>query len=270
MRIPPRRSAGPRASDAARLAALRDALGDAAGAPRAAAAEPPEVASPTGATKRRVPDSLVNFLLTGILASLFAWWLNARSHDQDLELATQTAAVAAVSDVSDLVNERRERAALVVSAIRRGAPESEVTARKLAYDEAYVRWNAKVPGDLLRIRAGLNLPYRSDYERYVDGLTNANVLLLGRPVAGRPGLLAIMDSCLTGAFDAYRADGFTATPRSAGIITACRFPVLYTQVVDCFSKISESIYAVINRVDRKGGADVSDQDIVQACVPQER
>jgi hypothetical protein len=130
------------------------------------------------ASRNPLVVTLVGFLCTGILGAFLTWWLNSRSHVQDIETSIRDNAIAAVSDISDLVNERRERGMLVVSAIRRGAPETEVVARKTAYDEAYIRWNAKVPGDLLRIRAGFQWS-RSRYEKYIDGLTNTNILLHG-------------------------------------------------------------------------------------------
>ena len=113
--------------------------------------------------------------MSGILGGYLTWWLNYRDHLQDLETSIRNSAITAVSDISELANERRTRGKLVVSAILRGAPETEVVARKTAYDEAYIRWDAKVPGDLLRIRSGLHWS-RSRYEKYIDGLANANIL----------------------------------------------------------------------------------------------
>lgn len=160
--------------------------------------------------------TLFGFFCTGILGTYLTWWLAYRSHLDDTEASIRNSAVAAVSDISDLVNERRTRGELVISAVRRGAPESEVVARKVAYDEAYVRWNTKVPGDLLRVRAMFHWS-RSRFERYIDGLTNANVLLHGidagvllhrQQLAPNHGLFSIMDACITRAFDSYRVNSF--------------------------------------------------------------
>jgi hypothetical protein len=108
--------------------------------------------------------AVIGFIFTGVLGAYLTYRFNDQTQQHETERSTRNSALAAVSDLSDLVNERRERANLVVSSIRRGAPEIEANARKVAYDEAYIRWNAKVPGDLLRIRAGLGFLYKSSYE----------------------------------------------------------------------------------------------------------
>jgi hypothetical protein len=219
--------------------------------------------------------ALIGFALTGILGGYLTYWFNYQNQTHEFESSTRNNAIAAVSDMSDLVNERRERAALVISAIRRTAPESEINARKLAYDEAYIRWNAKMPGDLLRIRAGLGLLYRSSYERYIDGLTNFNILLYGtdaskllhgQQIQPNPGLLSIMDTCLTQASDAYRLDSFKISPATLAIISNCKFYKAYSQTISCFSMISESLYSA---VESKGNPviPISDEQVVEACSP---
>ncbi len=220
--------------------------------------------------------TLFGFICTGILGASLTWWLNARSHMQDVETSIRESAIGAVSDISELVNERRERGVLVISSIRRGAPEAEIVARKTAYDEAYIRWNAKVPGDLLRIRAGLRWT-RSRYEKYIDGLTNANILLHatdensllhGQQFSPNPGLFGIMDGCLTRAFDAYRAASFTPSPQATKEWTDCKFMQVYRQSIDCFSMIAEAMYIVVN-AEGASTTPVSDQQVVDACKPPE-
>jgi hypothetical protein len=165
---------------------------------------------------------------------------------------------------------------LVVSAIRRGAPETEVVARKTAYDEAYIRWNAKVPGDLLRIRAGFQWS-RSRYEKYIDGLTNTNILLHGsdastllhgQQLPASPGLFSIMDACLTRAFDAYRAASFHPSGQISEILSVCKFSEIYWQSVDCFSMIAEALYIAVNKIGVPS-VPISDQQVVEACKPPE-
>jgi hypothetical protein len=228
------------------------------------------------ASRHPLVVTLVGFLCTGILGGYLTWWLNSSSHLQDMETSTRNSAIAAVSDISELVNERRARGELVVSAIRRGAPETEVVARKAAYDEAYIRWNTKVAGDVLRIRAALHWSH-SRYEKYIDGLTNANILLHGidadvirqgqRPAAS-PGLFSIMDACLTRAFDAYRANSFTPSGQISEILTFCKFPEVYKQSIDCFSMIAEILYIAVNKMGAPS-IPVSDQQVVDACKPPE-
>jgi hypothetical protein len=220
--------------------------------------------------------ALVGFALTGILGGYLTYWFNYQTQQHEIETSTRNNALAAVSDLSDVVNERRERAVLVISSIRRGAPETEIDARKLAYDEAYIRWNAKVPGDLLRIRAGLGLSYRSSYERYIDGLTNFNILLYGtdankllhgQQIPANPGLLSIMDACLTIAFDAYRLNSFKTSPAVLSMISDCKFYKTYSQMISCFSFISESLYSAVDKVKGISAIPLSDEQVVEACRP---
>ena len=220
--------------------------------------------------------ALVGFALTGILGGYLTYWFNNQNKEHEIEASTRNNALTAVSDLSDLVNERRERAVLVVSSIRRGAPEVEINARKLAYDEAYVRWNAKVPGDLLRIRAGLGLSYRSSYERYIDGLTNFNIMLYGTDatkllhgqlIASNPGLLSIMDACLTQAFDAYRLNSFNISPVILNIVADCKFYKVYSQAISCFSTISESLYSAVDSIKGISAIPISVEQVIDACRP---
>src|SRR4051794_22920165 len=122
--------------------------------------------------------TIVGFICTGILGALLTWWLNSLSQSRERQTTTRNNAIAAVSDISELLSERRVRGTLVVSSIKRGAPESEVVARKVAYDESYIRWNTKIHGDVLRVRAGLHWS-RSQYQKYIDGFTNATILQTG-------------------------------------------------------------------------------------------
>jgi hypothetical protein len=165
---------------------------------------------------------------------------------------------------------------LVASAVNRGAPLEELRARKVAYDESYIRWNAKIPGDLLRIRAGLRLSYRSDYERYVDGLTNVSVLiygtdadtlLKGQQLPRRPGLFSLMDSCLTDAADAAAADTAHPSPAAVHIIADCKFFELYRRAVTCFSTVSESLFGAINLTQGAPLLSISNQQLINACTP---
>jgi len=228
------------------------------------------------ASRNPLVVTLVGFLCTGILGAYLTWWLNTRNQLRDLETSIRNSAIDAVTDISELVSERRMRGVLVVSAIRRGAPETEVVARKFAYDEAYIRWNAKVPGALLRIRAGFHWT-RSHYEKYIDGLTNANillhgtnagVLLHGQLLAVRPGLFSIMDACLTRAFDAYRANSFTTSGQITEILSSCKFSEVYRQSIDCFSMIAEALYIAVNEIGVQS-VPISDEQVVDACKPPE-
>ena len=228
-------------------------------------------------------SSLVAVGLTGLLGTYLASWFTEVSHKRDVEAATRTDALASVKDISDLINERRERAALVASSIRRAASEAEIDGRKHAYDEAYVAWNAKAPGDLLRVRAALQSAYTSTFERYIDGLANATMLLHGTDAAtllhaqqqqSEPGIFSIMDSCLTSAYDSYRMTGYKSADAGRQILLDCKFQENYRKAIFCFSSVAETMYSAINVLGRAKddpdyvpGPRLSDADIVEACRP---
>ena len=215
--------------------------------------------------------AVIGFLLTGILGGSLTYWFNSQTQKHEIQNSTRNNALAAVGDLSEVVNERRERAALVISSIRRGAPEEEIDARKREYDEAYVRWNAKVLGDLLRIRAGLGLSYKSSDEKYIDSLTNFDSLISGNEAnkspAGQRGLLSLMDTCLTKAFDKYRLNSFKVSPEVSGIIVDCKFDRLYSQTISCFATIVESLYGAVDRIAGVSLIPISDEQVVDACRP---
>jgi hypothetical protein len=224
--------------------------------------------------------TLVGFFLTGILGAYLTSWLNSRSHLNEKETSVRENAIAAVTDISELFHERRQRGRLVASAMTRKAPETEVTARKTGYDEAFVRWNVKIPGDLLRMRAGLHWSRARDgtyddwsrlrYEKYIDTLISAEMLFhlsdKEDPPATRPGLFRIMDDCLTKAFDAYRTNSFLRNEESIEILSACKFSDVHAQSVRCFARIAEALYKAVNEIGEPTRPH-SDEPIIAACNP---
>src|ERR1051325_6027027 len=86
--------------------------------------------------------TFIGFLLTGVLGTLLVKFFDNLSKEREIEQTRHTRAVDAVIELSTLINDRRTRAVLVASAIVRRASSKEIEARKLAYDEAYVRWNS--------------------------------------------------------------------------------------------------------------------------------
>jgi hypothetical protein len=224
--------------------------------------------------------TFVGFLFTGILGGSLTWWLNGNDHLRDRENSMRDSAIAAVTDISELVSERRVRGRLVISAIKRKAPESEVTARKLAYDEAVVRWNVKMPGDLLHMRAGFQWSkmrssgYRDSsrlhYEKYIDTLINADMLShlndFEDPKMTKPGLFKVLDECLTKAFDEYRAASFAKNDLSTSTLLACKYDEVHIQSIVCFGKIAEELYKSANEIGEIS-VQSSDEPIIRACTP---
>jgi hypothetical protein len=86
-----------------------------------------------------------------------------------------------------MIYDRRTRAGMVVSSIRRNAPLDEVQFRKRAYDEAYVDWNKNVLLNLFVIReVGGELKFAALEQMFEDDLVGA---------------MADVDRCLTKAYD---------------------------------------------------------------------
>ncbi len=78
--------------------------------------------------------ALVSAILNGIVTATVGAWL-AQTY------ATQQSRRKSVEAIANLIYDRRTRAGMVVSSMRRGAPLDEIQFRKRAYDEAYVDWN---------------------------------------------------------------------------------------------------------------------------------
>ncbi len=77
----------------------------------------------------------------------------------------------AVQGLSDLVYERRARAGLVVSSLRRSADLDELRHRKRAYDDVFVEWNKRIQANILRVRDLVGQRSASSFEAVLqDGL----------------------------------------------------------------------------------------------------
>lgn len=217
--------------------------------------------------------TVVGFILTGILGAVFTWKLNsiATEHEDaraeqtkqaELLAATHDRAVEAVRQIIDLINERRTRAVLVAYSIRREASQKEVEDRKKAYDEIYVRWNTKSQSIDLQIRELFKQIAPSDYERYVDSLTfRVSPVANGNEMNYKPGLLSILDKCVTDAFDAYRKENFQQNKMAMEIIYTCNIDEIDSSIMACSQTMGESLFAIVSgqlkreEIDRKIGRD---------------
>ena len=107
--------------------------------------------------------ALTSAVINGIVTACVGAWL-AQTY------ATQQARRKSVEALANLIYERRTRAGMVVSSMRRNAPADEVQFRKRAYDEAYVDWNKNILLNLFVIRevggdmkfAGLEKSFEDD------------------------------------------------------------------------------------------------------------
>ena len=97
--------------------------------------------------------------LTPLLIFVLGFTLNQslRSRDAVLKKAEEARARSeqrqnAVQSISRSIYERRSRAELLASALRRNVTLEEIVERKKLYDEAYVRWNTNHQANLLLVR----------------------------------------------------------------------------------------------------------------------
>src|SRR5438132_13490846 len=77
----------------------------------------------------------VGFLLTGVVGFVLTGHYQA-------ERARHDATVEGVKSFSDLIYARYTRAALLYSALNRGASDEEIRKRKNDYDDAYFKWGS--------------------------------------------------------------------------------------------------------------------------------
>ncbi len=173
--------------------------------------------SHAGLTRRQlIAFALLSAVLNGaITASVGAWlgqtYARYQSRRQSIE------------SIVHLVYERRTRAGMVSSALRRGADLDEVRFRKRAYDEAYVEWNKNIMQNIFAIREVTGEHMISTLEGdFQDNLVAA---------------MSDVDRCLTKAFDA-RIQGQDPKP----ILDDCHMGAMHQFVLDCGATFTNELY----------------------------
>ncbi len=160
--------------------------------------------------------ALVSAVLNGIVTACVGTWL-AQTY------ATQQSRRKSVESLANLIYERRTRAGMVVSSMRRNAPLDEVQFRKRAYDEAYVDWNKNILLNLFVIReVGGDMKFAGLEKSFEDELVAS---------------MADVDRCLTKAYDRKLA-GEDVAP----ILDACRMPQLHQFILDCGATFTDELY----------------------------
>jgi len=160
--------------------------------------------------------ALASAVINGIITASVGAWL-AQTYN------TYQSRRDAIAAIARLVYERRTRAGMVASAIRRGAETDEVRHRKQAYDEAYVDWNKNVMLNLFAIReAAGDLNVSALEPVFEDYLVAA---------------LADVDRCITKAYDARIGNA-----DAKAILEQCRMPELHQYVLDCGATFTNELY----------------------------
>jgi hypothetical protein len=160
--------------------------------------------------------ALASAAINGIItASVGAWLAQTYSTFQSRRQAIEV--------IAHQVYERRTRAGMVASAIRRDADVEEVRHRKQAYDEAYVDWNKNVMLSLFTIRevAG-DLKFSELEPVFEDHLIAA---------------MADVDRCITKAYDVRLQNG-----DAKSVLKGCGMPGLHQFVLDCGATFTNELY----------------------------
>lgn len=170
--------------------------------------------------------ALLSFVLSGVIASLIGYGLALRAEADRAAEADRRLRIAAARDFAELIGERRTRAALVASALRRRADTDELRHRKRAYDEAYLRWNVRIQSAMLQVRELVDAP---DYSRIETVIEERLVVRLLSPA----------DACLTDGYDAA-----IAGRGGAAAWDGCEGDRLRRQTRICGVAITDAIHAL--------------------------
>jgi predicted nucleic acid-binding protein len=162
----------------------------------------------------------------------------AKKHDE------ATAQMNAISQLSRSALERRSRSELLASAMRRHAEApiaeslAEVQVRKLAYETAYVEWNANLDRHMLTLRHASNA---SEYSTLEGHLQHSLVNQVFKP----------LDACLTDAFDKT----IRKMEKEAGeALKACGVSKLLEWSLTCTYDISYVAYQAVRNASKKDAA----------------
>ena len=130
---------------------------------------------------------IAGFLLSGVAGTGLSNFYSDKQNERARFFEVTAARRAAIQDFARLLYERRTRAEMLHSSMKRQAPIEEINERKRLYDEAYVAWGSNLQANLFMIRSVLEADTYSDFEGHVEF----------RLVP----ILRNIDSCLTKAYD---------------------------------------------------------------------
>jgi hypothetical protein len=195
--------------------------------------------------KQLIGFALLSAVLNGIITASVGAWLGQT-------YARYQARRQSIESLVHLVYERRTRAGMVASALKRGADLDEVRFRKRAYDEAYVEWNKNIMQNIFAIREVTGEHMISSLEgQFQDGLVAA---------------MSDVDRCLTKAYDARLANG---DPKIE--LDACHMAELHQFVLDCGATFTNELYKLTKLTfipfgaKGKEGREVSERRVKGAC-----
>jgi uncharacterized membrane protein YsdA (DUF1294 family) len=195
--------------------------------------------------KQLIAFALLSAVLNGIITASVGAWLGQT-------YARYQTRRQSIESLVHLVYERRTRAGMVASALKRGADLDEVRFRKRAYDEAYVEWNKNIMQNIFAIREVTGEHMISSLEgQFQDGLVAA---------------MSDVDRCLTRAYDARIAN---ADPKIE--LDKCHMAEMHQFVLDCGATFTNELYK-LTKLDfipfasrGKEGREVAEKRVKGAC-----
>jgi len=196
--------------------------------------------------RQLIAFALTSAVLNGIITASVGAWLGQT-------YAKYQARKQSIESLVHLIYERRTRAGMVASALRRGADLDEVRYRKRAYDETYVDWNKNVMQNIFAIREVTGEHMISGLEKYYeDGLVSA---------------MSDVDRCLTKAFDTRIANGDAKAE-----LLACHMAHNHQFVLDCGATFTNELYKLtklsflpVLSGNGKEGRETSERRVKAAC-----
>jgi hypothetical protein len=200
-------------------------------------------------SRHPITIAVIGFVLTGVLGAFLSSWITIHQKSIEREHSDREARKTAVQNLSRYIYERRSRAEMLASALRRNASLDEIRDRKKLYDEAYVKWNTNNQANLFLVREVLREDEYTLFESIIE------FTLVGK-------ILAPMDSCLTRAYD-----GKLNNEDPLNIIENCKMRALIQQALDCGYAITDELYKLSGDVTNRSSAKT---EIDNRCLPRDR
>ncbi len=136
----------------------------------------------------------------------------------------------AVQNLAKRIYERRSRAELLASSLKRNISLEETVERKTKYDEAYFQWNKDHQANLLLVRSVLREQQYSDFESMIE------FHLVGK-------VFGPLDSCLTKAYDHRIKTGKSGKE----ILSSCKASKLLQQALDCGYALTDELFKLTEK-----------------------
>jgi hypothetical protein len=200
----------------------------------------PDVARLDSITRHPMLVSLLTFLLTGVVGAGLTFWIGQQAKNIELARQQETARKSAVENLSRYIYERRTRAEMLASSIKRNAPMSEIQDRKKSYDESFVKWNTEVKANLFSIR---NVLGESDYSFFEHSVETMLV----------SGAFSPLDKCVT---DSYDLTLLGRQSEAAQVLILCNSRGLLALVLDCGYAITDELYKLAGKATDRTSAEI--------------